>query len=41
MEEKVLKLTTHNEFMSKEGQQSKMKIFKFRKKNGLLNVDLA
>jgi hypothetical protein len=41
MEEKALKLTTHNESLSKEGQQSKMKISKLKKKNGLLNVDLA
>jgi len=41
MEEKVLKLTTHNGPLSKEGQQSKMKITKLKKKNGLLNVDLA
>jgi hypothetical protein len=41
MEEKVLKFTTHNEFLIKEGQQSKMKIVELKKKNGLLNVDLA
>jgi len=41
MEEKVLKLTTHNESLIKESQQSKMKIVELKKRNNLLDVDLA
>ncbi len=41
MEEKVLKLTTHNESLIKENQQSKMKIVELKKRNNLLDVDLA
>ncbi len=41
MEEKVLKLSIHNEFLIKEGQQSKMKIVELKKKNGMLDIDLA
>jgi hypothetical protein len=41
MEEKVLKFTTHNESLIKEKQQSKMTIVQLKKRNGLLDVDLA
>jgi CHAT domain-containing protein len=41
MEEKVLKLTTHNESLIKERKQSKMKILELKKRNNMLNVDLA
>jgi len=41
MEEKVLKLTTHNQFLIKKGQQSKMKIVKLKKQNSSLNENLA
>jgi hypothetical protein len=41
MEEKVLKFTTHNEFMIKERQQSKMKIVELKKRNNLLDANLA
>jgi septal ring factor EnvC (AmiA/AmiB activator) len=41
MEEKVLKLTTHNESLIKERKQSKMKIVELKKRNNLLNADLA
>jgi len=41
MEEKVLKLTTHNVSLIKENQQSKMKIVELKKRNNLLDVDLA
>jgi hypothetical protein len=40
-ENKVLKLITHNEILIKEGQQSKMKIVELKKRNGLLDIDLA
>jgi hypothetical protein len=41
MEEKVLKLTTHNEFSIREVQQSKMKIVELNKRNGLLDANFA
>jgi hypothetical protein len=41
MEEKVLKLTTHNEFLIKKGWQSKMKIVDLKMRNGVLDANLA
>jgi hypothetical protein len=41
MEKKVLKFITHNEFMIKEIQQSKMKIVELKKINNLLYEKLA
>jgi hypothetical protein len=41
MEEKVLKLKTHNESMIKEKQQSKIKIIELKKRNNMLYVNLA
>jgi hypothetical protein len=41
MEEKVLKLTTHNEYLIKERQKSKMRIVELKNRNNLLDANLA
>jgi hypothetical protein len=41
IEEKVLKLTIHNESLMKETQKFKMKIAKLKKRNNLLYENLA
>jgi len=40
MEKKVLELTTHNEFLFKERQQSKVKISKLERRNNQLDVNM-
>jgi hypothetical protein len=40
MEEKVLELTTQNEYFIKEKQQFKMKFFELKKRNIQLDVNL-
>jgi CHAT domain-containing protein len=40
MEEKVLEFTTHNEFLIKERQQSKVIFFELKKKNSQLDANL-
>jgi hypothetical protein len=40
MEEKVLKLKTHNEYLIQKKQQSKIKIVELKKRNDLLDANL-
>jgi FtsZ-binding cell division protein ZapB len=40
MEEHVLELTTHNESLFKEKQQSKMKNFELERKNSQLDANM-
>ncbi len=40
MEKKVLEFTTHNEFLFKERQQSKVKISKLERRNNQLDVNM-
>jgi FtsZ-binding cell division protein ZapB len=40
MKKKVLELTTHNESLIKERQQSKMKILELKRKNNQLDANL-